>query len=126
MIVGIGVDIAEISRFEKIIERYAERFSERILCETERQQFEHRNHSASFLASRFAAKEAISKALGTGIAEGIGFHDLEIINNDLGKPDIRFHGQARIVIEQRGIRHSFLSLSDEKHYAVAMVVLESD
>lgn len=126
MIVGIGVDIAEISRFEKIIERHAERFCERILCGPEREQFERRNRSASFLASRFAAKEAVSKALGTGIAEGIGFHDLEIINNELGKPDIRFHGQARAVIEQRGILRSFLSLSDEKHYAVAMVVLEAD
>ena len=126
MIAGIGVDITEIARFEQMLERYADRIARRILCEREWEQFERRHRSASFLASRFAAKEAVSKALGTGIAQGIGFHGIEIINNEHGKPEICFHDTARAVIEQRGITQALLSLSDEKHYAVAMVVLEAD
>ena len=126
MIAGIGVDIAEVSRFEKMLERYADRIVRRILCEAERQQFERRNRRASFLASRFAAKEAVSKALGTGIAQGIGFHSIEVINDALGKPELHFHDAAQTLIEQRGITSALLSLSDEKHYVVAMVVLEAD
>ena len=125
MIAGIGVDIAEITRFETMLERYADRIARRILCEPEFQQFEQRQRRASFLASRFAAKEAVSKALGTGIAQGIGFHSIEVINDEQGKPELRFHDKAQALIEQRGISSALLSLSDEKHYVVAMVVLES-
>jgi holo-[acyl-carrier protein] synthase len=125
MIAGIGVDIAEVLRFEKMLDRYADRIVRRILCEAEWQQFERRNRRASFLASRFAAKEAVSKALGTGIAQGIGFHSIEVINDEQGKPELRFHDGAKALVEQRGITSALLSLSDEKHYVVAMVVLEA-
>ncbi len=125
MIAGIGVDIAEIARFERMLERYGDRIARRILCDGEWQQFERRHRSASFLASRFAAKEALSKALGTGIAEGIGFHGIEVVNDEMGKPLLHFHATARKIIEQRGITSALLSLSDERHYAVAMVVLEA-
>jgi len=126
MIAGIGVDIAEIARFKQMLERYHDRIVTRILCAAEQAQFERRNRSARFLASRFAAKEALSKALGTGIAQGIGFHSIEVVNDDLGKPCLQLHGAAKTLIEKRGIQQALLSLSDEKHYAVAMVVLESD
>ena len=125
MIAGIGVDIAEVSRFESMLERYSDRIVRRILCEAECEQFERRNRRASFLASRFAAKEALSKALGTGIAKGIGFHSIEVVNDEQGKPELRFYGGAQALIEQHGISSALLSLSDEKHYVVAMVVLES-
>jgi len=94
MLSGIGVDIAEIARFQRMLDRYGDRIAHRILTDREFQQFERRNRSLSFLASRFAAKEAMSKALGTGIAKGIGFHTIEVINNESGQPELVFHGAA--------------------------------
>ncbi len=125
MIAGIGVDLAEIVRFERMLDRHGDRIVQRILTDAEREQFEKRHRSATFLASRFAAKEAASKAFGTGIAQGIGFHSIEIINDDEGKPLLQFYGAALELVALRGIRQSLVSLSDEKHYAVAMVVLET-
>jgi len=125
VISGIGVDIAEIARFSRMLERYGDRIAKRILTEQEFSQFENRNRSLGFLASRFAAKEAASKALGTGIAQGIGFHGIEVVNDQHGKPELIFHHAAEALIKQREITNALLSLSDEKHYVVAMVVLEA-
>ncbi len=125
MLAGIGVDIAETARFERLQQRFGDRIARRILTEREFDRYLQRQRSATFLASRFAAKEAASKALGTGIARGVRFHDIEISNNEAGKPELSFHGTAAEMLRQRGIRQSLLSLSDEKHYAVAMVVLEA-
>jgi holo-[acyl-carrier protein] synthase len=125
MLAGIGVDIAETARFERLQQRFGDRIARRILTGREFERYLERHRSATYLASRFAAKEAASKALGTGIARGIGFHDIEVSNNEDGKPELHFHRQAAELIRQRGIRQSLLSLSDEKHYAVAMVVLET-
>ncbi|MCP4078041.1 MAG: holo-ACP synthase [Gammaproteobacteria bacterium] len=124
MISGIGVDIAEIARFKKMVERYGDRIAKRILTTQEFQQYKKRKNSLSFLALRFAAKEAASKALGTGIARGIGFKCIEVINTQEGKPELVFHGVAKEFIKKKNISSTFLSLSDEKHYAVAMVVVE--
>ncbi len=109
-----------------MVDRFGDRIAHRILTEQEFQQYSKRNCSLSFLALRFAAKEAASKALGTGIAGGVGFHSLEIVNNEQGKPELHFHGNALDLANQKNITRSLLSLSDEKHYAVAMVVLETD
>lgn len=125
MLSGIGVDIIEISRFEHIQTRFGERFSNRILTTNELLQYESRGQDVRFLASRFAAKEAVSKALGTGIAKGITFQSIEIINDTYGKPELVFYGAAKALILGRNITASLLSLSDEKKYVVAMVVLES-
>lgn len=125
MLSGIGVDIAEIARFQRMLDRYGDRIAHRILTDREFQQFKKRNCSLSFLALRFAAKEAASKALGTGIAEGIGFHTIEVVNSDSGKPELVFHEAAVELLKKKNISRAMLSLSDEKHYAVAMVVLES-
>lgn len=126
MISGIGVDIAEIARFQRMVDRYGDRIAHRLLTQQEFQQYKKRNRSLSFLALRFAAKEAASKALGTGISAGINFHSIEVMNNDMGKPELVFHGSAKELLKQRNITRAMLSLSDEKHYAVAMVVLETD
>lgn len=126
MISGIGVDIAEIARFKVMLERYGDRIVNRLLTPLEALQFDKRGRSLSFLAMRFAAKEAASKALGTGLSGGIGFHSIEVINDQNGKPSLLFHNKAGALLEQKNITRSFLSLSDEKHYAVAMVILESD
>ncbi len=125
MIVGTGIDIAEIARFEASLDRYGERFARRILTGAEIRQFAERKASARFLASRFAAKEAASKALGCGIAQGVVFHSLEVSNDAQGKPLLTLHGAALEKATSLGVANCHLSLSDERHYAVAMVVLES-
>ena len=125
MIRGIGVDIVEIGRVEALLERFGERFVRRILNEREIQAFRQRGSNPSFLASRFAAKEAASKAMGTGIAQGVGFHDIEVANDSSGRPGLSFDGAARRVCQRLDVTRTMLSLSDERHYCVAMVVLES-
>lgn len=125
MISGIGVDIVEINRFKRMLERFGDRVARRLLTPREFEQFQQRNNSLRFLATRFAAKEAASKALGTGIAKGIGFHSIEVMNNTDGQPQLEFHDAALELVQQRNLQQCLLSLSDEKHYAVAMVVLES-
>lgn len=124
MIVGIGTDIVEIDRIRKLTERFGDRIGKRILTDTEWQVYIKRNHSVTYLASRFAAKEAASKALGTGIAEGIGFHSMEVLKDDAGKPLLRFLDKGLERITRMEVTHSHISLSDEKRYAVATVVLE--
>ena len=126
MISGIGVDIAETIRFSKLHEKYGERFARRILTENEFSQLQRRKHPALFLASRFAAKEATAKALGTGFAQGVGYKSIEVKNDGNGKPSLCFYRVALQLIEERQISRVLLSLSDEKYYAVAMVVLEVD
>lgn len=126
MLFGIGVDIAEISRFERMVDRFGDRIAQRVLTENEFQQYIKRNRSLGFLALRFAAKEAAGKALGTGISQGISFQSLEVVNNELGKPELFFHGVASELAQKNKINRMMLSLSDEKKYAVAMVVLESE
>ena len=105
--------------------RYPERFARRLLTDNELVEFQKRGLSLRYLASRFAAKEAASKALGTGIAKGLTFQSIEVVNDDLGKPELVFHGAALDLIKKKQISRSLLSLSDEKKYVVAMVVLES-
>ncbi len=125
MIVGIGVDIAETARVEKLNAKYGQRFAQRILTADELLEFDRRKHSSSYLATRFAAKEAVAKALGTGIGEQLSFHSIQIDNDNQGKPLLRFLGTAVDLIAGLNIKNAMISLSDEKHYVVAMVVLES-
>ena len=124
MIVGIGTDIAKVSRIEAAFTRSGERFARRILTENEYAVFAQRNYAASYLATRFAAKEAASKALGTGIGQ-VSFHDMEIVNAPSGAPELHFYGSARRIQIERGIDTLHISLSDEKEYAQAFVILES-
>lgn len=125
MIVGIGVDIIETARVDKLHQEYGERFARRILTGDELLEFERRKRSSNYLAMRFAAKEAAAKACGTGIGKELGFHSMQIENDARGKPILRFLEAADSLVESLQIRNSLVSLSDEKHYVVAMVVLES-
>ena len=125
MIVGIGVDIAEISRVDELCTRYGDRFASRILCEDELQEYRQRRNSSSYLALRFAAKEAVAKACGTGIGAELGFHDMQIEHDAAGKPLLRFFDSADDLLKRLQVRNALISLSDEKHYVVAMAVLES-
>ena len=125
MIIGIGVDILEIARVDKLNQDFGERFARRVLTEDELLEFERRKRSSNYLAMRFAAKEAAAKACGIGIGRELGFHSMQIENDALGKPMLRFLEDADALVARLQIRNSLVSLSDEKHYVVAMVVLES-
>lgn len=123
-IIGIGTDLVVIERIDAIIQRHGERFVERVLHVNEMQRYRDSSFPARFLAKRFAAKEAISKAIGTGIAEGVALHDIEIVNDALGKPHVRLHGVASQRMAERGASQCHLSLSDERDHALAFAVLE--
>ncbi|MGO2507938.1 MAG: holo-ACP synthase [Vibrio hibernica] len=124
-IVGLGTDVADIERIEKSLQRSGKAFAERILVVSEVEIFHSLKYQGRYLAKRFSAKEAASKALGTGIACGVSFQDFEIKNDELGKPFLLLHGQAQKLAQQKGVKHIHLSISDEKRYAMATVILES-
>lgn len=124
MIFGIGVDIAATSRFQKFLDQGNDALLRRLFSEVELMPCKKRKDAASCLAARFAAKEAFLKALGIGLREGISWHDMAIINDTLGKPELLISGKAREICSKHHISRSFLSLSHDGGNAVAMVVLE--
>ena len=126
MIFGIGTDIVEISRMEQNLSRHGERFAERILTEVELARYSQHVKPAQFLAKRFAAKEAVAKAFGTGFRDGLSLQHIGVVNDAHGRPMLEFSGQAAEMLEKFNITRSHLSLSDEPHYAIAFVILESD
>lgn len=123
-IYGIGIDICDISRIEKSLSRHAEAFASKILHFEEKKIFDRHRFKARFLAKRFAAKEAFSKAFGTGIADGINLTDIEVKNNLSGKPYLVLHGMAKTKFETLNNAALHLSISDEKMYAIAQVIIE--
>ncbi|MFV0574980.1 MAG: holo-ACP synthase [Vibrio sp.] len=124
-IVGLGTDIADIERVEKSLQRTGEAFAARVLTPTELAIFHGLKQQGRYLAKRFAAKEAASKAIGTGIACGVSFQDFEISNDELGKPVLALSGKAKELADLNGVQHIHISISDEKRYAMATVILES-
>ncbi len=124
MIVGTGVDILEISRVERALER-TPGFAERILTSNELETFNHSSQPARFLAKRFAAKEAAVKALGTGIAKGVSWQHLEVTKNSAGRPSLLVTGKALEHSNSQGITQWFLSYSDEQYYVVAQVIAQA-
>ena len=124
-ILGLGTDIAEIDRLEKALSRNGHAFAERILADSEYQTYLSLKQQGRFLAKRFAAKEAASKALGTGIAHGVTFKDFVVSNDNHGKPILVLENRAKRLAEERGVNYVHLSISDERHYAVATVLFES-
>ncbi|NOY63380.1 MAG: holo-ACP synthase [Gammaproteobacteria bacterium] len=123
MIFGIGTDIVNIPRIERSLKRFGDRFSRRILTQSEYEQYIHSSIPAHFLAKRFAAKEATAKALGTGFRHGLGLSHIGVVNDEYGKPGLRYYEQAAQLVEEKKIAVSHLSLSDDGDYAVAYVVL---
>ncbi len=128
MIIGIGCDSLDISRIEKIIEKSEEAFVAKILTASEQKTFESSPKKPAFLAKRFAAKEATLKALGTGLREGLSWQDIEISNNELGRPLLSLTGgcleQAKSLLTKSSKLCTWISLSDTDHIATAMVILE--
>ncbi|MCG3865558.1 MULTISPECIES: holo-ACP synthase [unclassified Photobacterium] len=123
-IVGLGTDIAEIERVEKVFARSGDAFALKILSRSELEQFQQLKLKGRFLAKRFAVKEAASKALGTGIACGVSFHDFTVTNDGRGKPLLSLSGKANELARAMGVNHVHLTIADERHYAVATVILE--
>ncbi len=124
MILGIGTDLIEVARIASAFEKFGARFARRILLPDEMAFCQSHRNPAPFLAARFAAKQAISKAFGTGIGAELGWQDLEIRRRDSGEPWVRLHGKGKLLFEARGARRLLISLSHTEHYATAMAVLE--
>jgi holo-[acyl-carrier protein] synthase len=124
MIYGIGTDIINIERIAHILNKNTKGLTQRILTEHERALFANKGESAHYCAKRFAAKEAFAKALGTGIGKVVSFQDLEVRNNENGKPYFIPSEKLRLYLLERNIKKAHLSLSDEKVNAVAFVILE--
>lgn len=123
MIFGVGVDIIQISRIEEAISRFGDTFIERAFGERERYAGGKEGAAAHF-ATRFAAKEAFLKALGTGLRKGIGWKEIEVMTDPLGRPEVLLSGRAREIFEEKGLRRVHLSLAHEKEYGIAFVVIE--
>ena len=119
MTIAIGTDIVEIARIAEATSRQGSKFVQRILAGSEFVDYQARGETAAFLAKRFAAKEAIAKALGTGIGRGVSFQDIVITNNSQGAPEVQLSGGAADVLKARGGTRVLLSLSDEREYALA-------
>lgn len=126
MIFGIGTDIVRVARMQKNIERYGEKFAERILTAAEFQEFRGEQRQAHFLAKRFAAKEAAAKAMGTGFRDGLMLHHIGVTHDDAGKPHLAFTDEAAEFVRTHGITSVHVSLADEEDHAVAFVTLARD
>jgi len=125
MIYGIGIDIVDIRRMGRVIDRWGTRFINRVFTAREISFCCQRPRSVSSLALRFAAKEAFSKAIGLGMKRGIRWRDIEVVQNPNGRPDINVTGEVLRFCRKEGIGRWHVSLSDESYYGIAVVVLET-
>lgn len=126
MIVGIGTDITSVKRIARVYEKYTERFVKRILTSKEIDSYNKRVNKVHYLAKRFAAKEAVAKALGTGIKRGVFWRNIAVLNQISGAPFIVLYDEALTRYKQLGAKSSHISISDEEEYAIAFVVLSSE
>jgi len=126
MIYGVGTDVVEIERIRKALERFGDRFARRILCESELKRFQSHRLPANYLAKRFAAKEAFTKALGTGIHAPANWQGLWVANLRSGKPVLGFTDALKEYMKKKGVTAAHVSLSDEKGVAFATVILECE
>jgi holo-[acyl-carrier protein] synthase len=126
MIIGIGVDLVEIERIQESFERYGERFLNRVYTDAEQAYCLRKRNAAESLAARFAAKEAGAKALGTGISQGIGWKEIEVVRNPSGKPSLRLHGRAAEIARRLGATRAAIALTHSRKLAQATVTLEGE
>jgi len=125
MITGIGIDIVQVDRIATVYSRYGFKFARRVLAAEELDAFQRSRYPVRFLAMRFAAKEATSKALGTGFRQGVSLRQIEVLHNIAGKPFLRLHGAVSEHAARQGVVATHVSLTDEQEYAAAVVVFES-
>ena len=124
MIFGIGTDIVEVARIEASITQFGDDFAKRILADSELENYQKSSIKPRFLAKRFAAKEAFSKALGTGLRAPATFQNIAIGHDDLGKPILILAVELQLFLQAKNITQTHISISDEKYLAAAFVVLE--
>jgi holo-[acyl-carrier protein] synthase len=128
-VIGLGTDIVNINRIKKIYSKYGNQFLNKILTESEKKSEKKlsRFKNVSTIAKRFAAKEAISKAIGYGFSNGIHFKDIEICNDKSGKPYANLNGKAKTIVNKISKKYNiFLTLSDDKPWAVATALITSE
>lgn len=122
-LIGIGIDVVEVSRIKSSLDEFGERFLTRIFTEIERDYCQRQKRPELHLAARFAAKEAIAKAFGTGIGKEIGWLDMEILRKPSGEPEVKLTGSAAQYSQERGVAQVMVSLTHAKHYAAANAVI---
>jgi holo-[acyl-carrier protein] synthase len=125
MIVGTGIDIAEVPRIAESIKRFGDRFLRRVFTEGEIRYCDSKANRVERYAARFAAKEAAMKAIGTGWNHGVAWRDVEVCHMPGGRPTMTFHGKAAEFAAQLGTKHIALSISHTGQFAIAQVILES-
>lgn len=123
MIFGIGTDVLELRRIERVYRLYGDRFAEKLLLDEELSLFRQAKNKCRFLGMRFAAKEAVAKALGTGFANGIWVRDVGSVPNELGQPQVVYSARGRAVCARLGVGEGFLTLTDEAGLIVAVAIL---
>ncbi|MCK4743535.1 MAG: holo-ACP synthase [Sulfuriflexus sp.] len=123
MIYGIGTDIVRVSRMQKNIDEHGDKFSRRILSDTELEDYSLSVRPAHFLAKRFAAKEATAKAMGIGFSRGMSLRDISVGHDENGKPTLEYFSRAEELIAELGIGAGYISIADEDDHAVAFVTL---
>ena len=121
-LLGIGIDVVEVSRIEGSISEFGDKFLNRIFTSAEQEYCRRQKRSSLHYAARFAAKEALSKAFGTGIGQEVGWLDLEIIRKPSGEPAVVLHGRAKEFAERKGLSDIKISLTHAEHYAAANAV----
>ena len=125
MIVGTGIDLEQVARVRRSIERFGDRFLKRIYTEGEIRYCDSKANRVERYTARFAAKEAAMKALGTGWSRGVRWKDCEVARLPGGRPTMNFHGKAGEIAAKLGVKHAALSLSHTEEQAIAQVILES-
>jgi holo-[acyl-carrier protein] synthase len=123
-VIGIGVDLVECARIQHSLDRFGDRFLHRVFTDGEIQYSTSMKFPARHLAARFAAKEAVSKAFGTGIGKAMGWRDIDVRKKPSGEPFLIFSGGAKELAQQRGVTTALITLSHTEQHATATVVLE--
>jgi holo-[acyl-carrier protein] synthase len=124
-VVGVGVDLVECARIEHSLERFGDRFLQRVFTAGEIEYSKSMKFPARHLAARFAAKEAVSKAFGTGIGKSMGWKDIDVRRRESGEPYVVLEGGAKKLAEDRKVSKVSISLSHTEHHAMAMIVMEA-
>lgn len=124
MIKGIGTDLVELDRVARIHDEQGERFLERLFTDTEREDFAQWKDPTPRIAGRFAAKEAVMKALGTGWSQGVRWRDIEVIRRAGGKPEVHLHGRCKEIFESLDATRIYCTITHSRHSAMAVVIFE--